>query len=118
MRRLTVEIGIFSRRAASEKLPALTTFANTTREFRSIMGRLIDRFGRHFARNGSKPRRQASPSEDPRPHSKLCARARSMPIADALRNAKVVVLAIHFQAIKEFMTEHREELVGKIIVDP
>jgi len=26
------------------------------------MGRLIDRFGRHFARNGSKPRRQPSPS--------------------------------------------------------
>src|SRR5271163_1714117 len=50
--------------------------------------------------------------------AKLGARARPMPIADALRNAKVVVLAIHFQAIKEFMTEHREELVGKIIVDP
>src|SRR5580700_4780701 len=37
MRRLTVEIGMLRRRAASEKLFASTTFANTTSEVRSAI---------------------------------------------------------------------------------
>src|SRR5580698_6266201 len=36
-RRLTVEVGIFKRRAASEKLFASTTFAKIIREFRSVI---------------------------------------------------------------------------------
>ena len=38
IRRLTVEIGILRRRAASEKLPASMTFANNARELRSAIG--------------------------------------------------------------------------------
>ena len=37
MRRLTVDSGILRRRAASEKLLASTTFANITRELRSVI---------------------------------------------------------------------------------
>ena len=36
-RRLTVEVGIFIRRAASEKLLASTSCAKIAREFRSVM---------------------------------------------------------------------------------
>jgi 8-hydroxy-5-deazaflavin:NADPH oxidoreductase len=50
--------------------------------------------------------------------AKLGGKAKPMPIEDALKNADVVILAIYFQAIKEFMTEHRGVLAGKIIVDP
>jgi hypothetical protein len=42
MRRLTVEVGIFKRRAASEKLRASTTLAKIIREFRSVMVRARD----------------------------------------------------------------------------
>jgi predicted dinucleotide-binding enzyme len=41
-----------------------------------------------------------------------------MSIADALKNADILILAIWFQAIKDFVAEHRNELAGKIIVDP
>lgn len=39
-------------------------------------------------------------------------------IADALKEADVIVLAIYFDAIKEFFKTYSSELEGKIIVDP
>jgi 8-hydroxy-5-deazaflavin:NADPH oxidoreductase len=48
----------------------------------------------------------------------LGGKAEAMPIASALSQADIVILAIWFQAIKEFVAEHRRELVGKIVVDP
>jgi 8-hydroxy-5-deazaflavin:NADPH oxidoreductase len=50
--------------------------------------------------------------------AKLGGKAKPMAIDEALKHADVVVLAIYFQAIKEFLTEHRRALAGKIIVDP
>jgi 8-hydroxy-5-deazaflavin:NADPH oxidoreductase len=48
----------------------------------------------------------------------LGGKAEAMPIEGALKTADIVILAIWFQAIKEFVAEHRRELVGKIVVDP
>jgi 8-hydroxy-5-deazaflavin:NADPH oxidoreductase len=50
--------------------------------------------------------------------AKLGGEAQAMSIADALKNADILILAIWFQAIKDFVAEHRNELAGKIIVDP
>jgi 8-hydroxy-5-deazaflavin:NADPH oxidoreductase len=49
---------------------------------------------------------------------KLGESAQAMPIDDALKAADIIILAIWFQAIKEFVVEHRAALRGKIIVDP
>lgn len=49
---------------------------------------------------------------------KLGPTAQAMTVDAALKAADVVVLAIWFDAIKTFLAEHRNELVGKIIVDP
>jgi 8-hydroxy-5-deazaflavin:NADPH oxidoreductase len=50
--------------------------------------------------------------------SKLGGNAKPMPIADAISNGDVVILAIYFDAIKELVTTHRSALAGKIVVDP
>jgi predicted dinucleotide-binding enzyme len=44
--------------------------------------------------------------------------ARAMAVDDALRTANIIILAIYFDAIKEFIAAHRQALAGKIIVDP
>jgi 8-hydroxy-5-deazaflavin:NADPH oxidoreductase len=49
---------------------------------------------------------------------KLGASAEAMPMDDALEAADVIVLTIWFDAIKEFVAQHREALSGKILVDP
>jgi 8-hydroxy-5-deazaflavin:NADPH oxidoreductase len=41
-----------------------------------------------------------------------------MAIEDALRIADVIILAVWFDAIKDFVAAHRGGLAGKIIVDP
>ena len=48
----------------------------------------------------------------------LGGKAESMPVADAIGKADVVILAIRFDAIKEALTTYRAGLQGKIIVDP
>jgi 8-hydroxy-5-deazaflavin:NADPH oxidoreductase len=45
-------------------------------------------------------------------------KAKAMPVDDAVNGADVVILAIYFDAIKQFIAEHRSALVGKIVVDP
>jgi 8-hydroxy-5-deazaflavin:NADPH oxidoreductase len=40
------------------------------------------------------------------------------PVTDALSMADVVILAIYFDAIKQFITDYRGALAGKIVVDP
>ncbi|HEY1941992.1 MAG TPA: NAD(P)-binding domain-containing protein [Roseiarcus sp.] len=50
--------------------------------------------------------------------ARLSGEAESTSIEGALKSADIVILAIWFQAIKEFVVEHRNELVGKIVVDP
>jgi predicted dinucleotide-binding enzyme len=39
-------------------------------------------------------------------------------VDDALKAADIIVLAIYFDAIKEFIAAHRSALAGKIVVDP
>jgi 8-hydroxy-5-deazaflavin:NADPH oxidoreductase len=48
----------------------------------------------------------------------LGSHAQAMTVEDAIANADVVILAIYFDAIKQFLATHREALAGKIIVDP
>jgi hypothetical protein len=44
--------------------------------------------------------------------------AEALPIDDAVKKADVIVLAIMFDAIKEFIASHHAALAGKIVVDP
>ena len=48
----------------------------------------------------------------------LGSRAEAMTVEDAIAKADVIILAIYFDAIKQFLVAHREALAGKIIVDP
>ena len=50
--------------------------------------------------------------------SELGANAEAMPVADAIGKADVVILAIYFDAIRQFIADYRDALVGKIVVDP
>jgi hypothetical protein len=50
--------------------------------------------------------------------AELGGKAKTMSIEDAVGKADVIILAIYFQAIKEFVEQHRGALAGKIIVDP
>jgi predicted dinucleotide-binding enzyme len=50
--------------------------------------------------------------------SELGRNAEAMPVADAIRKADVVILAIYFDAIKQLIATYRGALAGKIIVDP
>ena len=45
-------------------------------------------------------------------------KAQALPVAAAVAQADIVVLAIWFDAIKAFLSENRQSLSGKIIVDP
>jgi predicted dinucleotide-binding enzyme len=49
---------------------------------------------------------------------KLGGRAEAVPIDEAVKMADVIILAIWFDAIKEFVGAHRKDLARKIIVDP
>ena len=44
--------------------------------------------------------------------------AKAMPVAEALNQADVIVLAIYFDAIKKIVADNRGALAGKIVVDP
>jgi 8-hydroxy-5-deazaflavin:NADPH oxidoreductase len=44
--------------------------------------------------------------------------AQAMPIEDAVNAADVIILAIWFAAIRDFVGAHRSALAGKIAVDP
>ena len=48
----------------------------------------------------------------------LDGKATPMPVADAIGNANVMILAIYFDAIKQLLAEYRGALSGKIVVDP
>ncbi|QBR04288.1 NADPH-dependent F420 reductase [Paraburkholderia pallida] len=48
----------------------------------------------------------------------LGSRAEAMTVEEAIEKADVIILAIYFDAIKQFLTAHRDALAGKIIVDP
>lgn len=50
--------------------------------------------------------------------AKLGPKAQVMPIDDAVKAADIVILAIWFEAIKDFVVAHRSALSGKIVVDP
>jgi 8-hydroxy-5-deazaflavin:NADPH oxidoreductase len=45
-------------------------------------------------------------------------KAKAMQVDEAVDAADIVILAIYFDAIKEFIAKHRSALVGKIVVDP
>jgi 8-hydroxy-5-deazaflavin:NADPH oxidoreductase len=45
-------------------------------------------------------------------------KARALPVTEAIAEADIIVLAIWFDAIKSFLSEHRTRLSGKILVDP
>lgn len=48
----------------------------------------------------------------------LGSKATALPVSEAVETADVVILAIYFDAIKEFLMTHRGGLAGKIVVDP
>ncbi|NPT46140.1 NADP oxidoreductase coenzyme F420-dependent [Paraburkholderia sp. 1N] len=48
----------------------------------------------------------------------LGSHAEAMTVEDAIAKADVIILAIYFDAIKQFLASHRDALAGKIIVDP
>ena len=48
----------------------------------------------------------------------LGGKANAMPVSDAVNAADVIILAIYFDAIKDFLTMHRGSLAGKVVVDP
>jgi NADP oxidoreductase coenzyme F420-dependent len=50
--------------------------------------------------------------------AKLGPKAQAMPLDEAAKAADVVILAISFAAIKDFVAAHRSALSGKIVVDP
>jgi 8-hydroxy-5-deazaflavin:NADPH oxidoreductase len=50
--------------------------------------------------------------------AKLGSKAEAMAIEDALEAADLVILAIWFDAIKDFVAAHHSALAGKFIVDP
>ncbi len=49
---------------------------------------------------------------------KLEGRVEALPVEEALAGADVIVLAIWFSVMKEFVAKHRNALAGKIVVDP
>jgi predicted dinucleotide-binding enzyme len=49
---------------------------------------------------------------------KLEGRVEALPVEEALAKADVIVLAIWFDVMKEFVVKYRDALVGKIVVDP
>jgi 8-hydroxy-5-deazaflavin:NADPH oxidoreductase len=61
---------------------------------------------------------ESNPGKAEEVAAKLDGKARAMSIEGALETADIIILAIYFQSIKEFVAEHRGALVGKIIVDP
>lgn len=44
--------------------------------------------------------------------------ATSMTIAQAIKDADVIILAVYLDAIKELLAQYRSDLAGKVIVDP
>src|SRR5688572_11405423 len=44
--------------------------------------------------------------------------AKPMEIAEAIKHADIVVLAVYFASIKEIFLQYATELQGKIIIDP
>jgi 8-hydroxy-5-deazaflavin:NADPH oxidoreductase len=49
---------------------------------------------------------------------KLEGRAEALPVEEALAKADVIVLAVWFHVMKDFVAKYRNALVGKIVVDP
>jgi predicted dinucleotide-binding enzyme len=49
---------------------------------------------------------------------KLGGKVEALPVEEALAKADVIVLAVWFNVMKEFVATHRSALVGKIVVDP
>jgi 8-hydroxy-5-deazaflavin:NADPH oxidoreductase len=50
--------------------------------------------------------------------AELGSKAQPMAIDEAVAKADVIVLAIWFGVIKDFVVAHRQDLAGKIVVDP
>lgn len=50
--------------------------------------------------------------------AELGEQATPMPIAEAVKKADVIILAVYFYAIKSILSEYRADLAGKVIVDP
>ena len=50
--------------------------------------------------------------------TRLGGKVHAMPVDQALAHADVIVLAISFEAIEEFVVDHRAGIAGKVLVDP
>ncbi|MHC3122433.1 NADPH-dependent F420 reductase [Acinetobacter sp. GN11] len=50
--------------------------------------------------------------------TKLGSQAQAVTVDDAVNQAQVIILSIWFDGIKDFFINYREQLAGKIIVDP
>ena len=45
-------------------------------------------------------------------------KARAVSVAAAIDEAAIIVFAVYFDVIKRLLTDHRDKLAGKIVVDP
>jgi predicted dinucleotide-binding enzyme len=50
--------------------------------------------------------------------TELGGKGKALPVAEAIGEADVVILAIYFDAIKNLLATYRASLAGKIVVDP
>ena len=50
--------------------------------------------------------------------ARLGGKVHAMPVDQALEHADVIVLAISFEAIEQFVVDHRAGIAGKVLVDP
>ena len=50
--------------------------------------------------------------------AELGGKSKAMTIAEAIKEADVIILAVYFDVIKDLIATYRSALVGKIVVDP
>jgi 8-hydroxy-5-deazaflavin:NADPH oxidoreductase len=83
------------------------------------LGNIGSRLAKNLTKGGERIIVAAkTPDEAEEVAIELGSHAQAMTVEDAIAAADVVILAIYFDAIKQFLATHRNALAGKIIVDP
>jgi len=83
------------------------------------LGNIGSRLARHLAAGGAQIIvAERTPAKAQSLAAELGKSVTALPMDDAVAQAKVVILAITFDAIKQFVGAHRDALVAKIVVDP
>jgi 8-hydroxy-5-deazaflavin:NADPH oxidoreductase len=83
------------------------------------LGNIGSRLAKNLTKGGERIIVAAkTPDEAEEVAIELGSHAQAMTVEDAIATADVVILAIYFDAIRQFLHTHRKALAGKIIVDP